>query len=155
MPDSSYIDAQLKHTVRDLGELLGKTIKHELGQEWLDKIEAIRLQGRAGHTGDSQANMALQSIFNDMNTDSLLVVARAFAQFLNLANIAEQEFNSSKQLDDSVEVLFSHLRKAGQSPEAIYEAVNSLNIDLVLTAHPTEVTRRTMIHKHTALAECL
>lgn len=155
MPDSSHIDAQLKHTVRDLGELLGKTIKHELGQEWLDKIEAIRLQGRAGHTGDSQANMALQSIFNDMNTDSLLVVARAFAQFLNLANIAEQEFNSSKQLDDSVEVLFSHLRKAGQSPEAIYEAVNSLHIDLVLTAHPTEVTRRTMIHKHTALAECL
>lgn len=155
MPDSSHIEAQLKHTVKDLGELLGKTIKHELGQEWLDKIEAIRLNGRAGHKGDSQANVALQSLFHEMSTDSLLVVARAFAQFLNLANIAEQEFNSAKQLDDSVEVLFEHLRKAGQSPEAIYEAVNDLHIDLVLTAHPTEVTRRTMIHKHTALAECL
>ncbi len=155
MQHDKQIDAQLKHTVRDLGELLGQTIKHELGQEWLDKIEAIRLQGRAGHLGDAAANIALQNVFKDMNNESLLVIARAFAQFLNLANIAEQEFNSSKQLDDSVDVLFSHLRKAQKSPEAIYEAVNALHIDLVLTAHPTEVTRRTMIHKHTALAECL
>jgi phosphoenolpyruvate carboxylase len=155
MPNSTQQDEQLKHTVRDLGQLLGQTIEHELGSAWLQKIEDIRLQGRAGHSGDDSANLALQNTFREMDDAGLLVIARSFAQFLNLANIAEQEFNSTKQLDDSVEVLFEHLRKAGQSPEVIYEAVNALNIDLVLTAHPTEVTRRTLIHKHTALAECL
>jgi phosphoenolpyruvate carboxylase len=155
MPNSTQQDEQLKHTVRDLGQLLGQTIEHELGSDWLQKIEDIRLQGRAGHSGDDSANLALQNTFREMDDAGLLVIARSFAQFLNLANIAEQEFNSTKQLDDSVEVLFDHLRKAGQSPEVIYEAVNALNIDLVLTAHPTEVTRRTLIHKHTALAECL
>jgi len=155
MPNSTQQDEQLKHTVRDLGQLLGQTIEHELGSAWLQKIEDIRLQGRAGHSGDDSANLALQNTFGEMDDAGLLVIARSFAQFLNLANIAEQEFNSTKQLDDSVEVLFEHLRKAGQSPEVIYEAVNALNIDLVLTAHPTEVTRRTLIHKHTALAECL
>ena len=155
MPNSAQQDEQLKHTVRDLGQLLGQTIEHELGSEWLQKIEDIRLKGRAGHSGDDTANLALQNTFREMDDAGLLIIARSFAQFLNLANIAEQEFNSTKQLDDSVEVLFEHLRKAGQSPEVIYEAVNALNIDLVLTAHPTEVTRRTLIHKHTALAECL
>ena len=155
MQDHQQLDAQLKHTVRELGELLGNTIKAELGSEWLDKIEAIRLLGRAGHSGEISANQALQDTFMQMDEAELLIVARSFAQFLNLANIAEQEFNSSKQLDDSVDVLFEHLRNAQQSPEAIYEAVNALKIDLVLTAHPTEVTRRTLIHKHTALAECL
>ena len=155
MHNDTHSDELLNSTVRDLGELLGQTIKHELGQTWLDKIEAIRRQGRAGHLGDTSANIALQDVLHSMDDAGLLIIARAFAQFLNLANIAEQESNSAKQLDDSVEVLFSHLRNAQQSPEAIYAAVNSLNIDLVLTAHPTEVTRRTLIHKHTALAECL
>jgi len=155
MQHDKQLDAQLKHTVHELGKLIGQTIKHELAQEWLDKIEAIRLQGRAGHLGYAHANIALQKVLKDMNNKSLMVIPRALAQFLNLANIAEQEFNSSKQLDDSVDVLFSHLRKDQKSTEAIYEAVNALHSDLVLTAHPTEVTRRTMIHKHTALAECL
>ncbi|UTP72863.1 phosphoenolpyruvate carboxylase [Alteromonas sp. LMIT006] len=148
-------DAELKSTVRGLGELLGQTIQKDLGQEWLDKIEHVRKLGRKGHKGDVNANTDLAAIFASMSDDDLMVIARSFSQFLNLANIAEQEFNASQQIDDSVDTLFEHLKKSQKSPEDIYQAVNELHIDLVLTAHPTEVTRRTLIHKHAMLAECI
>lgn len=148
-------DAELKSTVRDLGELLGQTIQNDLGGDWLNKIEHVRKLGRKGHSGDTNANTALAEIFASMSDDDLMIVARSFAQFLNLANIAEQEFNASQEIDNSVDTLFTHLKNSQKSPEEIYEAVNQLHIDLVLTAHPTEVTRRTLIHKHAMLAECL
>lgn len=147
--------SDLKATVRELGVQLGQIIQAELGTEWLARIEDVRLKGRQGQQGDQVANQALQAIFAELDDAELLVIGRAFAQFLNLANIAEQEFNSSKQFDDSIDALFTHLRKADKSPEDVYAAVNELHIDLVLTAHPTEVTRRTMIHKYTELAATL
>ena len=103
-------DEELKSTVRGLGELLGKTIQKDLGQDWLDKIERVRKLGRKGHKGDVSANSELAAIFSSMSDDDLMVIARSFAQFLNLANIAEQEFNASQQIDDSVDTLFEHLK---------------------------------------------
>ena len=103
-------DAELKSTVRGLGELLGQTIQKDLGQDWLDKIEHVRKLGRKGHKGDVNANTHLAAIFASMSDDDLMVIARSFAQFLNLANIAEQEFNASQQIDDSVDTLFEHLK---------------------------------------------
>ena len=90
-----------------------------------------------------------------MSDADLLTVGRAFAQFLNLGNIAEQEYNSAMNVDASIDALFEHLDKAELSAENVQKAVSKLNIDLVLTAHPTEVTRRTLIHKHKELSRCL
>jgi phosphoenolpyruvate carboxylase len=151
----SEFDAQLRDTVRQLGATLGATIKHQLGNEWLDRIEFIRKHGRASNKGDKASSDRLKQSFNDMSDQDLLVVARAFAQFLNLGNIAEQEFNSANQVDLSIDTLFSHIERAKLDNEDIIQAVADLNIDLVLTAHPTEVTRRTLIHKHSELAKCL
>jgi phosphoenolpyruvate carboxylase len=151
----SEFDAQLRDTVRQLGATLGATIKHQLGNEWLDRIEFIRKHGRASNKGDKASSDRLKQSFNDMSDQDLLVVARAFAQFLNLGNIAEQELNSANQVDLSIDTLFSHIERAKLDNEDIIQAVADLNIDLVLTAHPTEVTRRTLIHKHSELAKCL
>ena len=90
-----------------------------------------------------------------MSDSDLLTVGRAFAQFLNLGNIAEQEYNAAMNVDASIDALFKHLDKAELTAEKVQDAVAKLNIDLVLTAHPTEVTRRTLIHKHKELANCL
>ena len=151
----THYDAELKDTVRYLGKTLGETIKNQLGQEWLDRIEKIRRGGRASYQGDATCSEELKETFKTMSDSDLLTVGRAFAQFLNLGNIAEQEYNAAMNVDASIDALFKHLDKAELTAEKVQDAVAKLNIDLVLTAHPTEVTRRTLIHKHKELANCL
>lgn len=151
----THYDAELKDTVRYLGKTLGETIKNQLGQEWLDRIETIRKGGRASYQGDAACSEELKETFKTMSDSDLLTVGRAFAQFLNLGNIAEQEYNAAMNVDASIDALFKHLDKAELTADKVQDAVAKLNIDLVLTAHPTEVTRRTLIHKHKELADCL
>ena len=151
----THYDAELKDTVRYLGKTLGETIKNQLGQEWLDRIEKIRKGGRASYQGDATCSEELKETFKTMSDSDLLTVGRAFAQFLNLGNIVEQEYNAAMNVDASIDALFKHLDKAELTADKVQDAVAKLNIDLVLTAHPTEVTRRTLIHKHKELADCL
>lgn len=145
----------LKESVRFLGATLGDTIKAQLGDEWLARIEEVRIKGRKAYNGEQACADELQAMFTELSNDDLLVIGRAFAQFLNLANIAEQEHNSANQTDDPVATLFEHLEKADIDTETFEQALAQLKIDLVLTAHPTEVTRRTLIHKYSELANCL
>jgi len=151
-------DGELKDTVRYLGRTLGETIKNELGEAWLDRIETIRKTGRHSFQGDQESSKALQALFAELNDDELLTVGRAFAQFLNLGNIAEQEYNSNLNAESALDSLFAHLsseKGASIDKSSAEAALEKLDIDLVLTAHPTEVTRRTLIHKHSQLAACL
>lgn len=149
------LDSQLIETVRNLGVVLGDTIRDQLGEDWVDRIEAVRKDGRQAYKGDQQAANRVKQVFTELKNEDLLTVGRAFAQFLNLANIAEQEFNSNNSVEDSIDTLFSHLDQANVDAETFEKAVQQLDINLVLTAHPTEVTRRTLIHKHSELAKCL
>ena len=87
------LDAQLKDTVRYLGATLGETIEAELGSEWLQKIEQIRQDGRDSYADETQSTDRLTALFSSLDNQSLLTIGRAFAQFLNLANIAEQEYS--------------------------------------------------------------
>jgi phosphoenolpyruvate carboxylase len=145
-------DAQLKDTVRYLGATLGETIEAELGSEWLQKIEKIRQDGRDSYANVTQSTDNLTALFSSLDNQSLLTIGRAFAQFLNLANIAEQEYNSANQRDESLATSLGKIKSMGANKEKMLSAIKNLNIDLVLTAHPTEVTRRTLIHKHRQLA---
>ena len=149
------LDSQLTETVRYLGATLGDTIRDQLGEEWLQRIETIRKDGRKAFQGNEDCAKRLKSLFAELGNDELLTIGRAFSQFLNLANIAEQEFNSNKSVDDPIADLFSHLDNANVDAATFEDALKQLNIELVLTAHPTEVTRRTLIHKHSELAKCL
>ena len=152
---SQVLDSQLIGTVRNLGAVLGDTIRDQLGEQWLERIEAVRKDGRKAHQGDEDCAKRVKQLFTELKNDELLTVGRAFSQFLNLANIAEQEFNSNNDQDDPIDTLFSHLDQAGIQADTFEKALKHLNIELVLTAHPTEVTRRTLIHKHSELAKCL
>ncbi|WP_133471383.1 phosphoenolpyruvate carboxylase [Paraglaciecola marina] len=152
---SQVLDSQLTGTVRNLGAVLGDTIREQLGEHWLDRIEAVRKDGRKAHQGDEDAAKRVKQLFTELKNDELLTVGRAFSQFLNLANIAEQEFNSNNDQNDPIDTLFNHLDEAGIQADTFEKALDHLNIELVLTAHPTEVTRRTLIHKHSELAKCL
>lgn len=150
------IDDSLLDMVRYLGTELGGIIQEHLGDEWLNKIESIRLQGRESSLGDSSSTEALQASFKTMTNQELLTIGRAFSQFLNLANLAEQENTVANCFDQNpLNDFFEKIKQAPSTEMSLEEAVSKLSIELVLTAHPTEVTRRTLIYKYARLAECL
>jgi phosphoenolpyruvate carboxylase len=157
------IDVRLREDVHLLGELLGNTIREQRGAEFLDKIERIRKGAKAGRQGSAAGTEQLSSSLDELSEDELLPVARAFNQFLNLANIAEQ-YQLIHRRDDTQPLpfesrvlpeLLDRLKSAGHSPESLARQLGKLEIELVLTAHPTEVARRTLIQKYDAIAEQL
>ncbi|HSX71297.1 MAG TPA: phosphoenolpyruvate carboxylase [Pseudomonas sp.] len=154
------IDARLREEVHLLGELLGKTIRNQLGDEFLDKVELIRQGSKAGRQGSQAGGQQLRETLDGLSDDELLPVARAFNQFLNLANIAEQYHrirrrrpDEAQPFDDRVLAeLLQRLVQGGHKREQLARQIGRLDIELVLTAHPTEVARRTLIQKYDAIA---
>ena len=146
----------LRDRVRVLGDMLGETLKTHLGQDWLDTIEKIRLLGKSGTQGDQQAvQQQLASMFADMNNEELSRVVSAFSQFLNLANIAEEQYTVAHHQGNPVADYLARLKDEGVDKSLLEEKVKQLSIELVLTAHPTEVTRRTLINKYREIADQL
>ncbi|MES2821184.1 MAG: phosphoenolpyruvate carboxylase [Pseudomonadota bacterium] len=154
------IDARLREDVHQLGELLGNTISAQRGEAFLDKIERIRKGAKAARRGSSDGAEQLASGLDGLGEDELLPMGRAFNQFLNLANIAEQYHRVRRRGADEPEPfearvlpeLLARLRADGHKPEALARQLGKLEIELVLTAHPTEVARRTLIQKYDAIA---
>ncbi|MHA6494285.1 phosphoenolpyruvate carboxylase [Pseudomonas borbori] len=157
------IDARLREDVHQLGELLGNTISDHRGADFLDKIERIRKAAKGARKGSVAGAKQLGATLDQLADDELLPVARAFNQFLNLANIAEQYHRVRRRAVGEAEpfeanVLVDVLQRllaAGQGRESLARQFGRLDIELVLTAHPTEVARRTLIQKYDAIAEQL
>ncbi len=157
------IDTRLREDVHELGELLGQTIRAHLGDAFLERIERIRLGAKQGRRSDQAEHDALLAALQDLPDDQLLPVCRAFNQFLNLANIAEQYHRIRRRRPDEPErfeetcftELIQRLRASGLDGQALKGHIEALDIELVLTAHPTEVTRRTLIQKYDAIAATL
>src|SRR5690554_1444179 len=87
---SHDLHESLRDNVRILGDSLGRTIADDLGGGFVDKIEAIRGFAKRGRQGDGSSQRELIDYLRQLPDRDLLPVTRAFNQFLNLANIAEQ-----------------------------------------------------------------
>lgn len=153
--------SSLRGNVSFLGRMLGETVAAAEGESFLALIEDIRKLSRAARDGDGSAREKLLELLRELDEEQLVPVARAFSQFLNLANIADQYHTVSREMDPVVSAsrslaeVMAQLQDGGHDAAAISEAVSQLRIELVLTAHPTEITRRTLIHKHGEIASCL
>jgi len=157
--------AALRGNVSMLGQMLGQTIKDAQGQAILDKVEEIRALSKSSRSGNEADRQALIEVLHALTDEELLPVARSFNHFLNLANVAEQFHTVSRfndvgfcQLNPLTQTLkaLATASKQGQvDPNHLAQTLSKLHINLVLTAHPTEVTRRTMINKHVELSDCL
>ncbi|EAS41871.1 phosphoenolpyruvate carboxylase [Photobacterium profundum] len=151
----------LRSNVSMLGHMLGNTIKDAHGEALFDKVETIRKLSKSARAGDDSDRAKLIDELQNLPDDQLLPVARAFSQFLNLTNIAEQYHTISRHCEeqvcspDSIDSLFGKLNANSISQFDSIQAVRDLNIELVLTAHPTEIARRTMIHKLVQINKCL
>ncbi|GHA89264.1 phosphoenolpyruvate carboxylase [Modicisalibacter luteus] len=160
---SDDLHESLRENVRVLGDSLGHTIADDLGDAFVDKIETIRAYAKRGRQGDAQAQRELKDYLRGLPDQDLLPVTRAFNQFLNLANIAEQHYRARfRRVEDYkpgfqpvLGELLNRIRESGHSPRHIVETLAGMRVELVLTAHPTEVIRRTLIQKYDAIDECL
>jgi phosphoenolpyruvate carboxylase len=156
----------LRQDVRLLGELLGETLRAHEGPQLLETVERVRTVAKTSRARADHDFQALAGELAQLPVDAAMPLARAFTHFLNLANVAEQHHRIRRRRDHlrdpgsppqrgSPEDTFTRLVAHGISPAKLHQAVCALQIELVLTAHPTEVSRRTLIHKHNRVAELL
>jgi phosphoenolpyruvate carboxylase len=156
----------LRDDVRLLGELLGETLRAQAGEALFQKVERVRVLAKGARAGNDRDFEILADELSRMPLDDALPLARAFAHFLHLANIAEQHHRVRRrrayQRDPharpqrgSCEDGFRRLLDDGIGVDRLHEAVCALRIELVLTAHPTEVARRRIVQKHNRLASAL
>jgi len=156
----------LRQDVRLLGELLGETLREHEGARLLETVERVRTVAKTSRARADRDFQALATELGQLPVDAAIPLARAFTHFLNLANVAEQHHRirrrraylrdpGSRPQRGSPEETFARLVARGVSPDALHDAICALQIELVLTAHPTEVSRRTLIHKHNRVAALL
>ena len=141
--------------------MLGDTVAAAEGDDFLELVERIRTLSKAAGDGEPLARQNLLDLLRGLDESQLVPVARAFSQFLNLANIADQKHTTSREMDpvfsasQTLAGVLGSLQAGGVGTEQIAETAERLKIELVLTAHPTEITRRTLIHKHGEIGACL
>jgi phosphoenolpyruvate carboxylase len=152
-------DVALRANVRLLGEILGQVIVEQEGEELLELEERVRKLARAGRRGYEQATEELTAIVRGLELDRQALVLRAFAIYFQLANIAEQHHRVRRRRAYELEGRTppESLADAGEriGSRDLAAAAAGLSVELVLTAHPTEATRRTVLRLHRRVAALL
>ena len=159
-------NAPLREDVRLLGEELGTVLRAQAGDALYDTVETIRQVAVESRSHGEMPVGKLRELLDPLDDETLLEVARAFSQFLNLANLAEQRhrerlrrqherFPGDPDTDRGLRQVLTELKSADVSQKQILDVLSELSVELVLTAHPTEVTRRTLIRKYDQIADLL
>jgi phosphoenolpyruvate carboxylase len=157
--DAVDAEAPLRRNVRLLGDLLGRVLVEQEGEELLAAEERIRKLSRAAREGEPRDE--LQSAVQRLGPHGQATVLRAFALYFQLANLAEQyhRLRRRRQYEheertprESLADTFARLEQAGVGPDQLAKAAARVSLELVLTAHPTEATRRTTLAAHLRLA---
>ncbi|MYD44215.1 MAG: phosphoenolpyruvate carboxylase [Gammaproteobacteria bacterium] len=143
------LPARLRSDVRTLGVILGEVIAADRGAKFVSTIEEIRSVAKQARDPSRGSLRELGDLVRSLKDDELVDITRAFNQFLNLANLAEQRYQT-KDLQRNFKEEFRSVRSKFGNP--FRQMLDQIKIELVLTAHPTEVLRRTLIQKYDELA---
>ena len=159
-----------REDVKYLGNMLGKVISNQEGHKFFNLVEKIRKLSKANKVNPNQKKLNIKVInaIKKINPQNTFKLTRAFSHFMNLINLAElvdasrilnDYENNKKKLNKQsifIEEIFEDLfNKKNISKNTIYNLTKSLDIGIVLTAHPTEVKRRTSIQKYHKIIEIL
>jgi len=143
-------DAPLRRDVRLLGDLLGRVLVEQDGESLLEDVERLRGLARAARAAGPQDDLA--AAVAELSLERQASVLRAFAAYFQLANVAEQQHrirrrrvyaHEERVLTESLEESFSRLEDEPRD-----EIARRVSLELVLTAHPTEAARRTVLTAH-------
>lgn len=160
------VNTPLRDDVRLLGDLLGQCLRQQAGEDLYQTIETIRQASVTTRGEQGAALSSLRDLLSPLDDATLLEVARAFSQFLNLSNIAEQHHRERLHRqhqrypgdpggDQGIRDVLQRLQEEQIPGDVIEGTLRDLSVELVLTAHPTEVTRRTLIRKYDQMADLL
>jgi phosphoenolpyruvate carboxylase len=155
----------LVEDIRLLGRILGDVIREQEGVAAFDLIEQIRkLSVSFRRDDDTEADKALKKLLKGLSGDQTVSVIRAFTYFSHLANLAEDRHHIRRRAiheragdtqEGSIEVALARLRWAGISPKTIAETLATSFVSPVLTAHPTEVQRKSILDAERDIAQLL
>ena len=158
-------DQPLIDDIRLLGRILGDVIREQEGQAAFELIEQIRqLSVAFRRHADQSADKALKKLLKGLSGEQTVSVIRAFTYFSHLANLAEDRHHIRRRAvheragdlqEGSLALTLERLHKAGIAPGAIIDTLAHSHISPVLTAHPTEVQRKSILDAERAIARLL
>ena len=157
---------ELSSTIHLLGDILGEILSEQESPEIFEIEERIRLSAKARRSGDRKAGADLVSEVQSLTADQARAVASAFALYFDLVNLAEEndrvgllrgedKGEIDPYLRGTIEEAVNTLAQSGVSREDMAGLLADLSIELVLTAHPTEAKRRTILSKIQRITEIL
>jgi phosphoenolpyruvate carboxylase len=155
----------LVEDIRLLGRILGDVIREQEGASAFELIEQIRkLSVAFRRDEDHTADKALKKLLKGLSGDQTVSVIRAFTYFSHLANLAEDRHHIRRRevhervgdtQEGSIEVALARLRWAGITPKTISQTLAKSHVSPVLTAHPTEVQRKSILDAERDIAQLL
>ena len=164
--DDAEKDRPLRHDIRLLGRILGDTVREQEGEETYALVEQIRQASIRFHRhNEPSARRELEAVLDSLSADQTLAIVRAFSYFSHLANIAEDQHHirrnrahaiaGSAPRPGSLAFAFQHTRETGVEPARLNAFFDSALVSPVLTAHPTEVRRKSTLTRELEIAELL
>jgi phosphoenolpyruvate carboxylase len=155
----------LVEDIRLLGRILGDVIRDQEGVEAFELVERIRkLSVAFRRDADHEADKALKTLLKSLSGGQTVSVIRAFTYFSHLANLAEDRHHIRRRAvheragdtqEGSIEVALARLRWAGIGSKAVAQTLAHSYVSPVLTAHPTEVQRKSILDAERGIANLL
>src|SRR6516225_8390164 len=165
VPSTTDKDRPLVEDIRLLGRLLGEVIREQEGLAAFELIERVRQLSVAYRIHkDASAGRVLDRLLKNLSADQTVSVIRAFSYFSHLANIAEDRQHVRRRLwhereghlqEGSLAMALERLHKADHRAADIAAVLRRAWLSPVLTAHPTEVQRKSILDAERAIAELL
>ena len=171
IPSAPRKDQGLIDDIRLLGRLLGEVISEQEGRAAYELVEnvrklsvAFRQQLKTAPTAAAPAERAMHQLLTKLSNEQTVSVIRAFTYFSHLANLAEDRHHIRRRAvheaqgdlaDGSLDKALQRVAKAGHSPDMIARTLSESHISPVLTAHPTEVQRKSILDAERAISALL
>lgn len=155
----------LRRDVRFLGNILGDVLVHQGGNELLEIVEKIREMSKTLRTQfDREVYNEIKETIKSFDPDIRHQVIRAFAIYFQLVNIAEQNHRIRRKKDyersagesiqpGSIESAVKELKERNLAVDDVLEIMGRISLELVITAHPTEATRRAVLDIHRRISD--
>ena len=145
----------LVEDIRLLGRILGDVIREQEGKEAYELVEQVRkLSVAFRRDSDANADKTLKKLLASLSAEATVSVIRAFTYFSHLANLAEDRHHIRRRAiheragdtqEGSLHMALSRLKNAGIAPRSIVQTLAHSHVSPVLTAHPTEVQRKSIL----------
>lgn len=157
--DTSVLSADVKF----LGNLLGRIIREQHGDEAFQLVERVRAIAKERRNNDPDATAELQELIDELDLEAKRTLIKAFSNYFQLINITEdqqrirvlRQREREGKLTESIDAAIRALKEAGLSADEVRQLLGHVSIRLVLTAHPSEAKRQEVLVKVRHITQCL